>query len=155
MKKRVILICEEECCPEASLEKVSEMNRDGEVGEVNCLKVISHPPMQWCEHGGADSEPAEHALDSANRKKREAWTAHEESIHGEKLKGVVDRLKGEGIGEVKIKFVQEEITLGNSIINELIDGSYDTAVITERIWDKMNGKKVPSETKVITVRNKL
>ena len=151
MGKRVILICEEKGCPSAGIDKIAEINKTEPLHDVSILKVIDHPPMQWCEHGGAEGEPEEHALEEANRKKRESWVDHEKHIHGEEVSSIADRLKGEGVKNVRVKFLEKEIGFSNSVINEFKDGSYDLAVMSEKTWDSIDGKKVPKEIKVVTV----
>lgn len=153
MKKRVILVCEEKSCSTNTIDKVVQISKEEKVSEVNCLKVIPHPPMQFCEHGGADREEDEKALDMENRAKQGEWISHEEEIHGGEMKDVVERLKEHGVDDVKIKFLVKEIGFGSTLTNELIDGRYDVAVMTDHLWDQVDGKKVPAETKVITVAN--
>lgn len=151
MGKRVILICDEKGCPSAGIDKIAEMNKSETLDDVSILKVIDHPPMQWCEHGGADKEADEHALDEANRKKRESWVDHEKQLHGEEISGIADRLKGEGVKNIRVKFLEKEIGFSNSIINEFKDGNYDVTIMSEKSWDSIDGKKVPREIKVVTV----
>ncbi len=155
MENKVLLVCEENECSEGTVNRVIEFNNESGISEVRCLKIIKHPPMQDCEHGGADTEKKEKALDKENQQKQERWIAHEEEVHGAEMKVLVDKLKKGGIGDVKIRFLTKEIGFGNSVIHELEDGNYDTIVVTEGMWENMNGKKVPSRTKVITVSNPL
>lgn len=151
MGKKVMLICEEEGCSSKVIEKAVELNNEEQLSELHCLRVINHPPLQWCEHGGADDEKGEHSLDMENRRKREEWIAHEKAIHGEAVNEVVKRLEDEGVKNVKIKFIEKEISYGNSLLNEMQDGRYDTVIMTEKSWGQVNGKKVPHETNIITV----
>jgi len=151
MGKRVILICEEKGCRDTSIDKIAELNRSEALDDVSILKVIDHPPMQWCEHGGAEGEPEEHALEEANRKKRESWVDHEKQIHGKEVTAIAERLKGEGVKGVRVKFLEKEIGFSSSVINEFKEGSYDVAVMSEKTWDSIEGKKVPKEIKVVTV----
>lgn len=151
MGKKVILICEEKGFPGSGIDKIIEMNREEPVENVSILKVIAHPPMQWCEHGGADREPNEHALDEANRKKREIWRAHEKELHGEEIAAITEGLKKGGVKNVRVKFLEKEIGFSNSVINEFKDSSYDMAVMSEKTWDSIDGKKVPREIKVVTI----
>lgn len=151
MGKKVLIICEETGCSSKVIEKAIELNNEGQLSELYCLRVINHPPLQWCEHGGADNDKAEHALDLENRKKREAWVVNEEAVHGEAVKKVVEKLNDGGVENVKVKFIEKEIAFGNTLINEMKDGSYDTVIMTEKSWDHINEKKVPHEIEVITV----
>ncbi len=151
MGNKVLLICEEKECSEGTINRVIDLNNESGISEAYCLKIIKHPPMQYCEHGGANSEEKEKALDKENQQKQESWIAHEEEIHGAEVKVVVDKLHKGGIADVKVRFLPKEIGFSNSVIHELEDGDYDTVVMTERMWDNINGKKVPSQTKVITV----
>ncbi len=155
MENKVLLICEEKECSEETVKRVIALNNESGISEVRCLKIIKHPPMQYCEHGGADSEKKERALDKENQQRQERWIAHEEEIHGAEMKVLVDKLKKGGIDDVKIRFLTKEIGFGISVIHELEDGNYDTVVMTERMWEHINGKKVPSRTKVISVSNPL
>ncbi|MDH3975680.1 MAG: hypothetical protein OEV42_15485 [Deltaproteobacteria bacterium] len=151
MGKRVILVCEEKGYPDAGIDKIAEMNKSEPLDDVSILKVIDHPPMQWCEHGGADKEADEHALDEANRKKRESWFDHKKQSYGEEISAISGRLKGEGVKNIRVKFLEKEIGFSHSVINEFRDGFYDVAIMSEKTWDSIDGKKVPSEIKVVTV----
>lgn len=155
MENKVLLICEEQECSEGTSNRVIDLNNESAISEVYCLKIIKHPPMQDCEHGGADSEEKEKTLDKENQQKQERWIAHEEEVHGAEMKDLADKLKKGGISDVKIKFLPKEIGFANSVIHELEDENYDTVVMTERMWGHINGKKVPSRTKVITVSTSL
>lgn len=155
MGERILLICEEAGCSYAAIEKVAEVNREKDISETCILRVISHPPMQWCEHGGADSEKDERSLDDEIRKKREEWMEHEEKLHGREAKNIIDSLEKNGVKDIKIRFIQEEIDLATSLVTEMNEGDYGTVIIAERMWDRLSSKKVAkkitSGIKIITV----
>ena len=151
MAKRVILICGEKGCPRAAMDTISEMNIIEPLEDVSILKVIDHPPMQYCEHGGADKESDEHALEEANRKKRESWLDHEKELHGKEVSAIVERLKVDGVKKVRVKFSEKEIGFSNSVINELEDNSYQVAVMSQKTMDKIEEKKIPEDIEVITI----
>ena len=151
MGSKVVIIFEEKGFPEAAIAKISELNLEGVLSEVNLLKVIKHPPMQWCEHGGADSEDSEHALDKENRKKRGDWTLHQKALHGQEIDEVVGKLKKAGFDNIKVKFLEKEISFSGSVVHELNDGDYDVALMSEKSWDAVEGKKINKSVKVVTV----
>ena len=151
MGKKAILICEEKGCPDAALKRMGEINGEEPLSEIYLLKVIPHPPMQFCEHGGADSGAEERRLDAENRRRQQKWHVHEEKLHGPEVKGLVERLKGEGLKKVKVRFLEKEISFSNSVISELKEGGYDIAVMSEKSWDAIEGKKAPSTIRIVTV----
>lgn len=150
MTKKLLLICEEEGCSEGTFNKIAELNSKEKISGIYYLKVIKHPPLKWCEHGGADTEAEEKILDLENRRKREKWIAHEEKIHGKAAKKVVDKLKDIVPADVRIKFIQEEIDFADSILNEINESGYNMVVMPEKIWDKIHGKKIAPEIKIFT-----
>ena len=151
MGKRVVIIFEEGGCPSAAVDKISKLNLEGAFSEVDLLKVIDHPPMQWCEHGGADTEQSEHALDMENRRKRGEWVVHEKDLHGQEVNEVVEKLKETGLDNIRVKFLEKEISFSSTVVNELNESEYDLALMSEKSWDAIEGKKINKSVKVITV----
>ncbi len=155
MEERVLLICEEGGCSDEAVEKVAEICRREPVKEVYVLKVLKHPPLQWCEHGGADSEEQEKALDEEVKRKRDEWIARQRESHEEEVEGVAGKLENLGVKGVRTKFIEEEIDLATTIVSEIEEAGYGTVVLSERVWDRISTrkavKKIPRETKIITV----
>jgi len=151
MGDRVVLIFEEKGCPVAAVDKLSEMNKKEAFSEINLLKVIGHPPMQWCEHGGADNEESEQALDKENRRKRGQWALHQKDIHGQEMDEIVEKLKRVGLENIKVKFLEKEISFSSSVVNELNDSDYDLALISEKSWDAIEGKRIDKSIRIITI----
>ena len=150
MENKVILVCEKDGCPDKLINKAAERNREESFEGVCLLQVIDHPPMQWCEHGGADTEKGERALDNENLSKRLEWAVHEKELHGEALGKAVEALKGKGLSDVKIKIIQEEISFSSTLVNNLNDEGCRTVIMSEKTWDAMDGRKLDKAVKVVT-----
>ncbi len=151
MGKKVVIIFEEKACPATAVDKLSELNSEEAFSEVSLLKVIDHPPMLWCEHGGADTEESEHTLDMENRKKRGEWAVHEKDLHGQEVDEIVEKLKETGLDNIRVKFLEKEISFSSTVVNELNDSEYDLAIMSEKSWDAIEGKKINKSIKVVTV----
>lgn len=151
MGSRVVIIFEEKGCPAAAVDKLSELNQEGGLSELSLLKVIDHPPMQWCEHGGADNEESEHALDKENSRKRGEWALHQKDVHGQEIDDIVEKLKRAGLDNIKVKFLEKEMSFSSSVVNELNDSDYDLALISEKSWDAIEGKKISKSVRIVTI----
>ncbi|MDT8317045.1 MAG: hypothetical protein RQ824_03505 [bacterium] len=151
MGSRAVIIFEEKGCPSAAVDKLLELNQEGELSELDLLKVIDHPPMQWCEHGGADNEESEHTLDNENRRKRGEWALHQKDVHGQEVNEIAETLKRAGIDNIRVKFLEKEISFSSSVVNELNDSDYDLALISEKSWDVIEGKKIKKSVTIVTI----
>ncbi len=150
MENKVILVCDKEGCPDKIVAKAAELHKTENFVRLYLLQVIEHPPMQWCEHGGADSEKDERARDNANLSRRLEWAVHENELHGEALKESVEKLKEEGIEEVRIKIIQEEISFSSTLMNDLNEEGCRMVIMSEKTWDAIDGRKLDKAVKVVT-----
>ena len=151
MGKDVVIIFEEDGCPEAAVDKLSELKAAGPISEINLLKVIDHPPMQWCEHGGAGSGEREHELDRANSIKRAEWVTEQKKLHEKEMEKAVINLQQLGLDNIKVRFVEKEISFSNTVVNELNEGGYRLAIMSEKSWDAVEGKKIGSGISILTL----
>ena len=86
-----------------------------------------------------------------NRRKRGEWIVHQKGVHGQEIEEVVEKLKSAGLDNIKVKFLEKEISFSGSVVNELNDSDYDIALMSEKSWDAVEGKKISKSVRIVTV----